>query len=118
MVECLPLQVAADIKLRLAGPVGRDVIRSRLHQHHQHIEREEAAEAVHRAVGDEMIDGVLLEQRDHYVHHAPERAEKHHRKQQPAIARQIARELRNSEQAKMRLLLHVSASSPMAICMS
>ena len=120
MVKRLTAQVAADIKLRLTRAVGRDVVGGRLHSHDQQIQRHKGPDALHGAVRDEVVDGVLLEQRDHHVHSAGKQAEQHHAEEQPSVASQIRDQLRDAEprESLMIFLLHAVSPSPIDICMS
>ena len=121
VVECLALEIAADIKLHPARTVGGNIVGGRLDDHDQNIQGEEAADAVHRPVCDEMVDGMLLEEWNDNVHAAADRTHQDHPEKQHPVGLEVRGQLRNTEegQAFFRfVVLHAGSSSPMDICMS
>ena len=85
MVERLAFQIAADIELGLARAVGGNVVRCGLDDHDQNVQRQPAADALHGLVRNEVVDGVLLEQRDNCVHAAADRTGHDHPEKQHFI---------------------------------
>ena len=116
MVKANSLEVAPDVHFRLARGKGRNAVRRRLDDHDKNVEREKAAEARERFVCNKVVDRVLLKKRDHRVHRASDKAQRHHVDQhQPPIALEIRKELRNAEPARL-FVFHAGSSSPTAIC--
>ena len=116
VVKADSLEVAPDIHFRLACGEGRDAVCRRLNDHDKNIECEKAAEARERFVCNKVVDRVLLKQRNHRVHRASDKPQRHHVKQnQPPIALEIRKELRNAEPARL-FVFHAGSSSFTAIC--
>ena len=116
VVKADSLEVAPDIHFRLARGKGRNAVRRRLDDHDQNVERQKSAQPCERFVRYEVVDRVLLKQRNHRVHRASDKAQRHHVDQhQPPVALEIRKELRNAEPARL-FVFHAGSSSPTAIC--
>ena len=116
VVKADSLEVAPDIHFRLACGEGRDAVCRRLNDHDQNVERQKSAQPCERFVRDEVVDRILLKKRNHRVHRASDKAQRHHVDQhQPPVALEIRKELRNAEPARL-FVFHAGSSSPTVIC--